>query len=118
MGLPTFDHAMTRQARRQIRNAKVVSSDVYEYIPEHTKRSKVALQLDRDEAIDAGSDNDQPLRARLIGENGDDEKIDSDDDEEIDSDAAFEESDDEQFAGFFSRKVQSTFHNYTATNLT
>lgn len=44
-------------------------------------------------------------RARLIGELDDDEKIDSADDEELDSDAAFNESDEERYAGFFSSKV-------------
>lgn len=54
---------------------------------------------------DADEDERAELRARLIGENQDDEEIASDDDEEIDSDAAFEESDEERFAGFFSSKV-------------
>ncbi|KAG6813718.1 hypothetical protein H0H92_008126 [Tricholoma furcatifolium] len=97
-------------AKRQSKKAKILGSgDVYEYAPEATRRSKVALDLDRDEAAEyAGLDGDdearQELRARLIGENGDDEMIDSEDDEEIDSDAAFEESDEERFAGFFSAK--------------
>ncbi|KAJ3563283.1 hypothetical protein NP233_g9033 [Leucocoprinus birnbaumii] len=43
-------------------------------------------------------------QARLIGEGDDDERIDSADDEELDSDAAFDESDEERYAGFFSRK--------------
>lgn len=88
------------------------SSDVYEYAPELTRRSKVKLDLDHDEAAEYGvgvdGDNDEErdeLRARLIGENGENEMIDSGDDEEIDSDAAFEESDEDRFAGFFSSKV-------------
>ncbi|KAG6919847.1 hypothetical protein DXG01_015552 [Tephrocybe rancida] len=100
-------------AKRHSKKAKTLnglSSDVYEYAPEPTRRSKVALDLDREEAAEYGvgldGDNEarEELRARLIGENGDDEMIDSEDDEEIDSDAAFEESDEERFAGFFSAK--------------
>jgi U3 small nucleolar RNA-associated protein 14 len=103
-------------AKRQARKPKSIhglSSDVYEYAPEVQRRSKVTLDLNQDEAaeygvgIDGGNDEDrEQLRARLIGENGDNEGIDSGDDEEIDSDAAFEESDEERFAGFFSNKVR------------
>lgn len=99
--------------KRQARKGKSVSSlDVYEYLPEKIRRSKVALELDHDEAteygvgLDGGNDVEKAeLRARLIGENGDDEMIESGDDEEIESDAAFEEEDEERFAGFFSSKV-------------
>ncbi|KIK56858.1 hypothetical protein GYMLUDRAFT_99016 [Collybiopsis luxurians FD-317 M1] len=93
------------------------SQDVYEYTPEKVRRSKIGLDLDRDEEMDGGArpgygnDDDEEMedirmKARLIGENGEDEKIDSEDDEEIDSDAAFDEDDDERFAGFFSKKVE------------
>ncbi len=79
------------------------------------RRSKVKLDLDKDEAMDGGGlfaeDEEfkfegtrEELRAKLIGEYEDGEQIGSDDDEEIDSDAAFEESDEERFAGFFSSK--------------
>ena len=85
--------------------------DVYEYLPEKTRRSKVQLDLSRSEAQEFGGNLDEfddsqreALRARLIGENDDDEKVDSEDDEELDSDAAFEESDEERFAGFFGNK--------------
>ncbi|RDB24478.1 Uncharacterized protein C57A7.06 [Hypsizygus marmoreus] len=88
-----------------------LSTDVYEYAPEASRRSKVTLDLDREEAAEYGvgidGDNDEgreELMARLIGENGEDEMIDSGDDEEVDSDAAFEESDEDRFAGFFSAK--------------
>ncbi|KAK0223862.1 Utp14-domain-containing protein [Armillaria fumosa] len=96
-------------ARRQARKEKETapSEDVYEYAPDAVRRSKVTLDLDRDEdfgGIPDGDDERQQLRARLIGENEDDEMIDSEDDEDIDSDAAFEESDEDRFAGFFSRK--------------
>ncbi|KAJ3807425.1 Utp14-domain-containing protein [Lentinula aff. lateritia] len=87
--------------------------DVYEYAPEKVRRSKIALDLDRDEEMDAGplgnggedDMEDIRMKARLIGENEEDEKIDSEDDEEIDSDAAFDDDDDERFAGFFTKKV-------------
>jgi U3 small nucleolar RNA-associated protein 14 len=105
----------TGYAKRQARKPKSIhglSSDVYEYAPEVLRRSKITLDLDQDEAaeyrvgIDGGNDEDrEELRARLIGENGENEGIESGDDEEIDSDAAFEESDEERFAGFFSSKV-------------
>ncbi|KAK0451758.1 Utp14-domain-containing protein [Armillaria borealis] len=94
-----------RQARKEKETAP--SEDVYEYAPDAVRRSKVKLDLDRDEdfsGIPDGDDEREQLRARLIGENEDDEMIDSEDDEDIDSDAAFEESDEDRFAGFFSRK--------------
>lgn len=91
------------------------SHDVYEYVQGKARRSKVGLDLDREEALEYGvgldganDEDDEPenMRARLIGENEDDEQVASDDDEEIDSDAAFEESDEERFAGFFSKKAK------------
>lgn len=101
-------------AKRLSRKPKAgLASDVYEYAPEISRRAKVTLDLDREEAAEYGvgmdGDNDEDreeMRARLIGENGDNEMIDSGDDEEIDSDAAFEESDEDRFAGFFSSKVR------------
>ncbi|KAJ3715559.1 Utp14-domain-containing protein [Lentinula guzmanii] len=101
-----------RHARKAARSTSR-SEDVYEYAPEKVRRSKIALDLDREEEMDAGlgvpDGNDEVedfrLKARLIGENEEDEKIDSEDDEEIDSDAAFDEDDDERFAGFFTKKV-------------
>ncbi|PPQ66047.1 hypothetical protein CVT24_000229 [Panaeolus cyanescens] len=104
---------VTGYEKRQARKAQSgggSTTDLYEYIPEKTRRSKIALDLDRDEAMDFGSfdgmgdEEREELRARLIGEVEDDEEIASEDDEEIDSDAAFEESDEERFAGFFSSK--------------
>ena len=87
--------------------------DLYEHVQQNKgRRAKVEMDLDHDEAkefgvgLDGGDDEDrEQLRARLIGEIEDDEGIDTDDDEEIDSDAAFEESDEDRFAGFFSTKV-------------
>jgi U3 small nucleolar RNA-associated protein 14 len=104
-----------RQARKK--KPATTTSDLYEHIPEKTRRSKVNLDLDRDEAMEysvgidgANGEKQEELRARLIGEGMDDEEIASDDDEEIDSDAAFEESDEERFAGFFSSKVGLACH--------
>jgi len=100
--------------KRKARKAKsaTTTSDLYEHIQEKSRRSKVTLDLDRNEAMefgggidDANEEEREGLRARLIGEGMDDEEIASEDDEEIDSDAAFEESDEERFAGFFSSKV-------------
>ncbi|KAH7886384.1 Utp14 protein-domain-containing protein [Phlebopus sp. FC_14] len=94
--------------------------DVYEYAPSKTRRSKVVLHLDPhemegrrygsdDEVVDLGdmgTEAKDKLRARLLGENEDDERLDSDDDEEIESDDAFDESEKEVFAGSsFNRKV-------------
>lgn len=109
--------AVSGYAKRHARkaaNSAARSEDVYEYAPEKVRRSKVALDLDREEERDAGAAHgfgpdddieDFRMKARLIGENGEDEKINSEDDEEIDSDDAFDEDDDERFAGFFSKKV-------------
>ena len=96
--------------KRLARKAKPTSTlDLYEHIPEKTRRARVGLDLGRDEEFELPNEGDEEkreeLRARLIGENEDDEEIASDDDEEIDSDAAFEETDEERFAGFFSHKV-------------
>jgi U3 small nucleolar RNA-associated protein 14 len=106
---------VTGYAMRQARKTKSthgLSSDVYEYAPEVLRRSKVTLNLDQAEAtehrvgMEEGNDESrEELRARLIGENGENEQIESGDDEELDSDAAFEESDEERFAGFFSKKA-------------
>lgn len=102
-------------AKRQQRNAAKKQGagldDVYDYRQDKVRRANVRLQLDKDEeaGFGAGSDDDEDedieegggnRRPRLIGELDDDERIASEDDEEIDSDAAFEESDEERFAGF------------------
>ncbi|ESK95123.1 small nucleolar ribonucleoprotein complex subunit utp14 [Moniliophthora roreri MCA 2997] len=99
-----------RQSRKAAKTASRLDDDVYEYAPERVRRSKVALDLDREEETGFGGFGDDDdmedlrLKARLVG---DDEKLPSDDDEEIDSDEAFEESDEERFAGFFSNKKKS-----------
>lgn len=107
----------TGYAKRHSRKAKSLTglSDVYEYAPDpKIRRSKVALDIGRDEAAEFGvsrggdeeanDGEDIRTKARLIGEG---DEIDSEDDEDIDSDAAFEESDEERFAGFgFSSEVR------------
>jgi U3 small nucleolar RNA-associated protein 14 len=110
-----------RHLQKSSHKGKAVSfDDVYEYAPSKVRRAKIGLELDREEATDRhnyASDDDidlggmgqegrEGLRARLLGENADDEQVDSGDDEEIESDDAFEESDEEKYAGFdFSSKV-------------
>lgn len=113
-----YFRSKTNQDGYQKRHARKVkgqfsSGDVYEYIAEKTGRSNVKLDLARTEAWEFGVTIDEAtgeqreaLRARLIGESVDDEEIDSKDDEELDSDEAFEESDEDRFAGFFSAKVR------------
>ena len=86
-------------------------SDVYEYQTQKVRRANIPLSLDRDEENEHGFDPDGDLVAnvrkpRLIGEDVEDEKIPSEDDEELDSDAAFEESDEERYAGFSFPKVR------------
>ncbi|KAL1742824.1 Utp14 protein-domain-containing protein [Schizophyllum fasciatum] len=83
--------------------------DVYEYAPEKKgeRRAKVKMDFDPEEMMDVGPDEREELRARLIGENSDDEGgVDSEDDEEIESDDAFDEDDDDRFAGFFTKKTK------------
>ena len=103
--------------KRLARKAKSnPTTDLYEHVPEKTRRSKVALDLGHDEEFEFRDDEERErLRARLIGENEDDEKFASDDDEEVDSDAAFEESDEERFEGFFSHKVCIYIYNFFRT---
>ncbi|KAF8273841.1 Utp14 protein-domain-containing protein [Lactarius quietus] len=84
-------------------------SDVYEYQSQKVRRANVPLSLDKEEANEHGLGSDGDLVAnirnpRLIGESVENEEIPSEDDEELDSDAAFEESDEERFAGFSFRK--------------
>ena len=113
-------------AKRQSRKVKVSSglsslTDVYEYQPGKSRRANVYLSLAKEEKLNFGVDEDEDeetgakkrrdrARPRLVGEDADDEVIASDDDEEIDSDAAFEESDEERYAGFnFTQKVAVIF---------
>ncbi|THV07291.1 small-subunit processome [Dendrothele bispora CBS 962.96] len=105
--------------------SKARSDDFYEYAPEKSRRAKIGLDLDREEALDAGigpslgSDDEGDFedfrkKPRLIGENDEDDEIASEDDEEIDSDAAFEEEDEDRFAGFFSSRSNSEDDNSDA----
>ncbi|KAK2462885.1 hypothetical protein APHAL10511_005083 [Amanita phalloides] len=100
-------------AKRQSRKTKTSTDDVYEYVPGKHKRSGIRLELARDEGKEfwIGPDGefsdggDRELsHAQLVGEVEDDEVVASNDDEEVDSDAAFEKSDEERFAEFFSDK--------------
>ncbi|TCD71137.1 hypothetical protein EIP91_012085 [Steccherinum ochraceum] len=92
------------------------NTDVYEYQPEKERRSKVKLLLEKDEMLGArghdseDEDDDEDGgrgkgrkgkgKPRMLGEDEDDMEIGEDEDEEIDSDGAFDESDEERFAGF------------------
>src|SRR6266404_1995428 len=85
-------------------------SDVYEYQSQKVRRANIPLSLDKEET-EHGFDSDGELvanirKARLIGESVEDEQVPSHEDEELDSDAAFEESDEERFAGFSFPKVR------------
>ena len=109
-------------AKRQSLKSKVLGpkiSDVYEYQQERVRRAKVKPLLEKDEVIgmggrDSGSEDEEgtigkrrEVRPRLVGENDDDIGIGEDEDEDIDSDEAFDESDEDRFAGFsFSHKVR------------
>ncbi|KAL5494847.1 hypothetical protein ACEPAI_309 [Sanghuangporus weigelae] len=97
-------------ARRREQSAKTIANsvqDVYDYQPGKNRRGGITLTFDEDETRGARYENDElddedeqsRRRPRLIGEGEEDERIASDDDEDIDSDAAFDESDEEQFAG-------------------
>lgn len=107
----------SRRRTNHLRN--FTRSDVYEYQSDKVRRAHVSLALDKDEAREHGAasddDTDSNMRKpRLIGEDAEDEDIPSEDDEELDSDAAFEESDEERFAGFSFPKVcfsPSPFYN-------
>jgi U3 small nucleolar RNA-associated protein 14 len=101
-----------RQARRGAAPSAAALADVYEHQQARSKhtRSGVDTHVGRDELDDLdarGGDEDADAgalglggkNARLVGEN-EEEAIGSDDDEEIDSDAAFEEEDDDRYAGF------------------
>ncbi|KAI0094168.1 Utp14 protein-domain-containing protein [Irpex rosettiformis] len=103
-------------AKRKSLKSKTLSSgslgDVYEYQTDKVRRGKLKLKLEKDEIAGAGRPMDEDdgsedeggaassLRPRLLGENDDDDEIGEDEDEEIDSDEAFEESDEERYAGF------------------
>lgn len=100
--------------RRANRLRNSTQSDVYEYQSHKVRRAHISLSLDKDEAHEHGVSSDDDAdsnvrKPRLIGESVEDEDILSEDDEELDSDAAFEESDEERFAGFSFPKVRPNF---------
>lgn len=106
-------------AKRRSRSVKaaVGLSDVYDFVPSKSKRGSVSLLLDKDEARSGKYDEDEDdseiddsrRKPRLVGEGDEDEQIASDEDEEIDSDDAFEESDEERYAGFDFKKVCTSY---------
>jgi U3 small nucleolar RNA-associated protein 14 len=112
-------------AKRQAKKAKGPAlDDVYEFQQQKERRGRTAVdtRLGREEAAEfgfgRGDDNAEDadrreLRARLIGENDENEELGSDEDEEIDSDAAFEEEDEDRYAGFNfpSAKVRLSTHS-------
>ena len=100
----------SRRRSNHIRNPS--RSDVYEYQSHKVRRAHIPLSLDKDEAHEHGAASDDDFDAnirkpRLIGENVEGEDIPSEDDEELDSDAAFEDTDEERFAGFSFPNVRS-----------
>ena len=100
--------------------ATTAITDVYEDLPQKVRRGGVGLDLDRSEMWGRRHDSDEEvdfagmsakgknqLRARLLGENEDDEQVESEDDEEVGSDDALGESDKEEFSGSaFKRKIR------------
>ncbi|KAL4070303.1 Utp14 protein-domain-containing protein, partial [Scleroderma citrinum] len=101
--------------------ATTAISDVYEDLPQKVRRGGVGLDLDRYELQGRRRDPDddevgltgmntegrERLRARLLGENKDDEQVDSEDDEEVGSDDALGESDREGLSGSaFKRRMR------------
>lgn len=105
-------------------------SDVYEHQQEKVRREKVKLQLAKDELIEFGGGEDGSededaahtrggeKQPRLVGEHDDDSGIEEDEDEEIDSDAAFEESDEERYAGFsFSNNVRMPLFSWYSAHM-
>ncbi|KAL1758108.1 Utp14 protein-domain-containing protein [Schizophyllum commune] len=96
--------------RQALRSKRKSNDDVYEYAPEKKgeRRAKIKMDFDPEEIMDVGgAEEREELRARLIGENSDEEGgVDSEDDEEIESDDAFDEDDDDRFAGFFTKKTK------------
>src|SRR5579863_8675798 len=102
--------SISRQRSNRFRNP--ARSDVYEYQSHKVRRAHIPLSLDKDEAREHGAASDDDFTAdarkpRLIGETVEDEDIPSEDDEELDSDAAFEDTDEERFAGFSFPNVRS-----------
>jgi U3 small nucleolar RNA-associated protein 14 len=109
---PPLSSRSSTSKRRSNRFRNPARSDVYEYQSHKVRRAHIPLSLDKDEAHEHGAASDDDFAAdtrkpRLIGENVEDEDIPSEDDEELDSDAAFEDTDEERFAGFSFPNVRS-----------
>ncbi|KAI0005548.1 Utp14 protein-domain-containing protein [Russula compacta] len=108
---PLSSRSSTSSRRsNHLRNSAL--SDVYEYQSHKVRRAHIPLSLDKEEAREYGADSDSDTtpdirKPRLIGESVEDEDVPSEDDEELDSDAAFEESDEDRFAGFSFPKSRS-----------
>lgn len=103
--IPPLSSRSSKPRRRPNRFQNPANSDVYEYQSHKVRRAHIPLSLDKDEAREHGAASDDDSAAdmrkpRLIGESVEDEDVPSEDDEELDSDAAFEDTDEERFAGF------------------
>jgi U3 small nucleolar RNA-associated protein 14 len=112
VSVPPISSRSSSSRRRSNRFQNPAKSDVYEYQSHKVRRAHIPLSLDKDEAHEHGAASDDDFAAdtrkpRLIGESVEDEDILSEDDEELDSDAAFEDTDEERFAGFSFPNVRS-----------
>ena len=112
VSVPPLSSRSSTSRRRSNRFQNPARSDVYEYQSHKVRRAHIPLSLDKDEAHEHGAASDDDIAAdtrkpRLIGESVEDEDIPSEDDEELDSDAAFEDTDEERFAGFSFPNVRS-----------
>ncbi|KAH9996496.1 Utp14 protein-domain-containing protein [Russula vinacea] len=102
---PSSRPSTSRRRVNRLRDS--TRSDVYEYQSHKVRRAHISLSLDKMKPANM---------PRLIGESVEDEDVPSEDDEELDSDAAFEESDEERFAGFsFPRPRGKTFVKASST---
>jgi U3 small nucleolar RNA-associated protein 14 len=113
--IPPLSSAFSNPRRGHSRPRNRARSDVYEYQPQKVRRADIRISFDKEEATEHNSDDDTTSsmrKPRLIGETVEDEEIPSGDDEELDSDAAFEESDEERFAGFSFPKARQHFYHF------
>jgi U3 small nucleolar RNA-associated protein 14 len=122
--IPPLSSRSSKSRRRPNRFRNPAKSDVYEYQSHKVRRAHIPLSLDKDETREHGaaSDDDSATdmrKPRLIGESVEDEDVPSEDDEELDSDAAFEDADEERFAGFSFPNVRTLirFFSYVALSV-
>ncbi|GJJ15677.1 hypothetical protein Clacol_009955 [Clathrus columnatus] len=106
------EHNASGFAKRRAKpkkNSPKSLDDVYEYSATKNRRSAVKLVHDKEEFIGIERDNEdhdnsglniEAIRSQILDLGDTNAVINSDEDEEIDSDVAFEESDNEQYAGF------------------